>query len=251
MNAWKSDLKTWRCERQPIPTAMKFILKWVFRLLLLVAALIVLFLLALDPILRLTLQHRIRTQTGLDAEIGQFTLGLTRPTLTLRDFKVFNPPGFGGTPFLDIREIHVEYDRAALARGKLHLRLLRFNLAELDIVRNQAGETNLFSFRSLPPEKTGGAKNPSFTARTGMKFEGIDELNVSIGRLRFIDLQDPSQQREQVIGLENCVMKNVKTVADLGGMALLVGLRSGNFFDSLISPKALGGSRPDFLNPLF
>ena len=106
--------------------------------------LIVIFFLSLDSILRVVIENRIRAQTGMDAEIGKFTLGLAEPTITIKDFKLFNPPSFGGTPFLNIPEIHVEYDRAALARHEIRVTLLRFNLGELDIVKNEAGQTNLF-----------------------------------------------------------------------------------------------------------
>ena len=87
---------------------MKTILKWFFGLVLLVVVLAVVLLLSLDTILRVVVENRIRTQTGMDAEIGTFHLGLTEPVVTIKDFKIYNPPDFGGTPFLSIPEIHVE-----------------------------------------------------------------------------------------------------------------------------------------------
>ncbi len=226
---------------------MKWFFKWAFRLFLLVVVLAVIFFLSLDTIIRVVMENRIRAQTGMDAEIGKFTLGLVEPTITIKDFKLFNPPSFGGTPFLDIKEIHVEYDRAALAKSDLHITLLRFNLAELDIVKNQAGQTNIFSIAALPSVKKSGGKEKSFGAQTGMEFSGIDVLNVSIGKARFIDLKDPQNNREQVIGIENCVMKDVKTPADIGGLALLVALRSGDFFGSLVDPKNSSSGLLQFL----
>ena len=113
---------------------MKWLFKWLFRLFLLAVVSIVILLLSLNSILRVYVEHRIRAQTGMDAEIGKFSLDLIEPTVTIRNFKLYNSPGFGGTQFLDIREIHAEYDRTALAKNKLHITLLRFNLAELDIV---------------------------------------------------------------------------------------------------------------------
>jgi hypothetical protein len=216
---------------------IKRIFKWLFRLFLLAVVLIVVFFLSLDTILRLVIEHNIRAQTGMDAEIGKFTLGLTEPTITIKDFKLFNPPSYGGTLFLDIPEIHAEYDRAALAKSELHVTLLRFNLGELDIVKNQAGQTNIFSIAALPKlKKQHGAK--SFTAQTGLEFTGIDVLNVSIGKAQFIDLKDQHNNRSQQIGIENCVMKNVKTPDDLGGLVLLVALRGGDFFGSLVDQKS-------------
>ncbi len=218
---------------------MKWLLKWIFRLVLLVVVLAVVLLLSLNSLLRLYLQHQIRTQTGLDAEIGRFSLGLSEPTVTLQNFKLFNPPAFGGTPFLDIPEIHIEYDRTALAKHQIHLTLMRFNLGELDIVKNEAGQTNVFSLGlALPSTKPGSGQHLSkltanFKQQTGFDFTGIDVLNVSVGTAKFIDLKDQQQNRTQKIGLENCVMKNVKSGADLLGLELLVALRGGDFFGSL------------------
>ena len=208
---------------------MKWLFKWLFRLLLLAVVLIVILLLSLNSILRVYVEHRIRAQTGMDAEIGKFSVGLIEPD-------------FGGTPFLDIREIHVEYDRAALAKRQLHLTLLRFNLAELDIVKNEAGRTNIFSLGvTLPSKKSGGGKGAAaFKKQTGFEFQSVDVLNVSVGTAKFIDLKDQRNNRTQKIGLENCVMKNVKSQADLAGLAVLIALRGGDFFGSLVNLPRYG-----------
>jgi len=219
---------------------MKWLFKWLFRLFLLAVVLIVILLLSFNSMVRVYLEHRLRAQTGMDAEIGKITIGLVEPTVTIQNFKLFNPPDFGGTPFLDIREIHVEYDRAALVKHELHLTLVRFNLGELDIVKNEAGRTNIFSLGvTLPSKKSGGGKSAAnFKKQTGFEFKSIDVLNVSVGTAKFIDLKDPSNNRTQRIGLDNCVLKNVKSQADLAGLAVLIALRGGDFFGSLVGlPK--------------
>ncbi len=179
-----------------------------------------------------------------------FRWGLLDPTITIKDFKLFNPPSFGGTQFLDIPEIHVEYDRAALASRELHVTLLRFNLGELDIVKNEAGRTNIFSIAALPSVKKPGSGEKSFAKETGYAFTGIDVLNVSVGTAKYIDLKDRKNNREQKIGIENCVMKNVKTPTDLAGLAMLIALRGGDFFGSLIDNKAAGG-KPRVFDSIF
>jgi hypothetical protein len=219
---------------------MKWLFKWLFRLFFLAVVLIVILLLSFNSLVRVYVEHRLRAQTGMDAEIGKITIGLVEPTVTIQNFKLFNPPDFGGTPFLDIREIHVEYDRAALVKHELHLTLVRFNLGELDIVKNEAGRTNIFSLGvTLPSKKSGGGKSAAnFKKQTGFEFKSIDVLNVSVGTAKFIDLKDPSNNRTQKIGLDNCVMKNVKSQADLAGLAVLIALRGGDFFGSMVGlPK--------------
>ena len=156
------------------------------------------------------------------------------PVVTIKDLKIHNPPAFGGTPFLTIPEIHVEYDRDALLKNKIHLTLMRFNLGELDIVKNEAGQTNLFALGVALPAKGatggGGKELKELKQRTGLEFQGIDVLNVSIGTFKFIDLKDQRNNRTQVIGIENVPIRNVKSVANLAGLALPLTLRGGDFF---------------------
>jgi hypothetical protein len=218
---------------------IRWIFKWLFRLLLLAVVLMVILLLTFNSILRVWVEHRIRTQTGLDAEIGRFSLGLTEPTVTIQNLKIYNPRDFDGSLFLDIPEIHVEYDPAALARHEIHLTLMRFNLGELDIVKNEAGRTNIFSLGvNLPTKPSGGKGAEEFKKMTHFEFKSIDVLNVSVGTLKFVDLKDQRFNRTQKIGLDNCVLKNVKSETDLAGLAVLVALRGGNVFGSLVDlPK--------------
>jgi hypothetical protein len=235
---------------------MKFVFKWLFRLVLLAVVLAVVFILSLDTILRVIIQHNIRAQTGMEAEIGKFHLGLLDPVVHIENLKLHNPPNFGGTPFLNIPEIHVEYDRAALAKNEIHITLLRFNLGELDIVKNESGQTNLFSLGLALLAKESVAKSKDmaeFKKRTGMDFPKIDVLNVSVGTFKFIDLKDRRNNREQKIDIVNLEMPSktkgkdetkdkkyaVQSPEDLVGLVVLVRLRSGDFFGPLIAPASL------------
>jgi hypothetical protein len=228
---------------------MKFIFKWLLRLFFLAVVLTVIFLFSLNSILRAVIEHNIRAQTGMDAEIGRFKLGLAEPTIEVQNLKIFNPPSFGGTPFLDIPEIHVEYDRAALARRELRITLLRFNLGELDIVKNEAGQTNIFSLGlALPATKSGGGGTAELEKQTGFQFKSIDVLNVSVGTLKYIDLKDQRNNRAQNIGIENIVVKNVRSANDVAGLAFLVALRGGDFFNPLVDHnKTFGAGIMKFL----
>ncbi len=229
---------------------MKSLFKWLFRLIIAAVALVVvavvILLLSYNSILRVVIERQIRAQTGMDAEIGRFHLALFSPSVEIQNFKLYNPPAFGGTPFLDIPEIHAEYDLNALRKNEIHLTLLRFNLGELDIVKNQAGQTNIFMPNLNPPSKKSGGGGSStnaladFKKQSGFDFKGIDMLNVSIGKVKFIDLQNQRNNREQTIGIDNLVVPNVKSQTDLLGLAADIALHSDGFFDSLVGQKKTG-----------
>ena len=62
---------------------IKWIFKWLLRLFILAVVLVVIFFLSLDSMLRVMMEHRIRAETGMEAEIGKFSLGLVSPTITI------------------------------------------------------------------------------------------------------------------------------------------------------------------------
>jgi len=201
---------------------MKWLFKWLFRLGLLLVALIVALVLSKDAILKAVAEQRIRARTGMEVKIGRFSVGILSPVVTIENLKLYNRPEFGGTPFIDMPELHVEYDRAALRQRKLHITLMRFNLAELNVVKNEAGQTNLVSLMATPDAREA-------RKRVGdLEFAGIDVLNLSLGKVRFLDLKDPRQNGALDLGVRNQVFRNVNSEADVFGVLLMIWLRGAS-----------------------
>ena len=223
---------------------MKFIIKWGIRVLILAVVLVVAFFLSLDSILRVVAEHNIRDQLGVDAEIGRFHMGLLDPVIQIENLKIYNPSNFDGTKFVEIPEIYVEYDRETLKNsGQFHVTLARFNLSELDIVKNESGETNILSLGVTMPTKEELKKSKGLeklSKKYNLKFTGIDVLNVSVGKFKYIDLKDPKNNREQALDIQNQVIKNIKQPADLAGLVVLIALRSGDFLQSTLGPQDSG-----------
>jgi hypothetical protein len=205
---------------------MKRLIKWLFILVFVAVALIVGLLMSKDAILKAAVEQQIRAQTGMDVRIGRLSLGLLSPVVTIENLEVRNTPEFGGTPFLDIRELHVEYDRAALKQRKLKITLLRLSLEELTVVRNANGTTNLSTFSRQESQKA--------TKLAGdLELTGVEVLNLSLGKVQLIDLKEPRNNRIRNVNLQNQIFHNIKTPGDLYGVLLLLWMRSGG--SSIIS----------------
>ena len=203
---------------------MRMLFKWVFRISFVLVLLIVVLVLSKDAIIKAAVERQIRAQTGMDVKIGRFSVGIFSPVATIENFRLYNTPEFGGTPFLDIPELHVEYDRAALTQRKLHITLLRFNLAELNIVKNEAGHTNIVNMMRNPAPQRPRNRNSA----SDVEFAGIDVLNLSLGKVRLLDLKDRQKSGELYIGLRDQVFRNVKSDSDLLGVLFVIWLRSGD-----------------------
>ena len=199
---------------------IKFVTKWAFRLLILVIVLVVALLLLKDSIIKGLTENRLRAETGMDVRIGKFEIALMSPTVTIQDLKIFNRPEHGGGLFVDMPELHVEYNQGAFFSRELHLRLLRLNLTEVNIVEARDGRTNLEILQSLQNERA-SSKVP------GLRFTGIDTLNMTIGKIRFMSMNRLNRKpREVKVNFDNRILTDVKSGADLTGVINGVALKN-------------------------
>lgn len=202
------------------------LLKWFIYFCLLILAGIVALLLSKDILIRNLAERRILKQTGMAARIDRLHVGFTEPVISIQGFKLYNRPEFGGGLLLHLQDLHMEYDADALQSGELHLNLFRLDLQELNIVRNRSGQTNIVDFI----QRAGTEGREALSAKLPSKefgFTGVDELNLSLGRIRFIDLRDPRRNREAYFGLRNAEIRNIRNEGDLYGVAAIVLVRSG------------------------
>jgi len=199
---------------------MKFLFKWALRLFLLAVVLVVVLALSKDWIIRTVAERRIAAATGMETHIGSLEVGVSPPAIDIANFKLYNSAEFGGLPFVDMPEFHMEYDPVALGAGKLHIKLLRLNLAEVDLVRNAAGQTNLtFLQTKMQPPKS----SPAGGINLGqVKFAGIDTLNLTLGKFRYTDMAHPANDTEVSLNVQN-----IKSEGDLYGVAMLLMLKDG------------------------
>jgi uncharacterized protein involved in outer membrane biogenesis len=217
---------------------MKWLFKWLFRLVVVVVLLAVLVLTFRNDVLRAIMEHRLRSVTGMDVRIGGFSSGILSPVINVEDLRLYNTPAFGGGLCARIPEIHLEYDAPALTQQHARVTLIRANVAELNVVRNEAGQTNVI-------EVWKEAKKHKAHARSWFgkfDFQGIDTLNLSLGTVRFVDLKDPHQNREFPLNIHDQITRNVHNEKDLYGLLILLWIRTDGAFG-----RAPGEIAADFL----
>lgn len=207
---------------------IRWLFKWFLRLAVVLVVLLMLSFAFKDSVWTAVVERRIRSETGMEARIGKLSTGLFSSVATVENLKLYNTAEFGGTLFLNVQELHVEMDPVALAQRKLRLKLVRFNLAEVNIVRNEAGKTNIFELAESSSKTRKRDKKQGLDHLLGdLEFEGIDVLNLSLGKARFIDLNDRTRDSVIPINMENQVFKDVKSEGDAYAVLFMIWLRSG------------------------
>src|SRR5579859_5515810 len=171
---------------------MRRLFRWAFRLVLLVVIVLIALAVFMDSIVRALAEREIRSATGMDVKIGSFSIGLISPVITIENFKLYNTAEFGGSPFVDLPELRVEYDWRALRSRKLHCKLVRVNLAELNVVQNKDGKTNL---QALQERQNSASSSAGKQPKTQLDFTGIEVLNLSFGRATLLSMNEPKNVR--------------------------------------------------------
>lgn len=190
---------------------IRFVFRWAFRLLLLIIVLVIGLLLLKDTIVRSLAEQHLRRKTGFETKIGKVDVGLLDPKFTLENVVIYNPPDFGGSKLLDAPEIHLEYEPGKLVLGKVHLTFLRLKLRELNIVES-GGRTNLLEWFSKATPGATGTRGGQKSA--GYSLSGVDLLNLSIGLVRYNNLERPKRSQEIKLNLENQLLRNVSNEED-------------------------------------
>lgn len=192
--------------------------RWTLYLFIALVVLFVAAILLLDTAARTLIEDRIRKQTGLDVKVGHCRVGLNRSTVTLENLTLNNTAEFGGGPFLEIPELHLEIHRTDLGAGKLHFRLVRLNVAQIHVVQRKDGLTNLRAFQQRRPalatDSAGVSLQPSGTSPRNLNanfpgFDHIDMFNLTLGSADYVSLQDPSRNREALLNIRNQIYQNV------------------------------------------
>jgi hypothetical protein len=204
---------------------IKFIFRWAFRLLILGIVLVVALLLLKDTILKSVAESQIRKATGMDVKIGAISVSLTQPIFNLENFVLYNTAEFGGGPFIDVPDLHLEFYPDATRKRELQFKLVRMHVRELNIVESADGRTNITSIAGALEKMQSGSTNKDQSV-----FKGIDTLNLSVGKVRYISLRQPRQNQEINLALQNEVVKNVRSWNDMAGILFKVIVRAGVTF---------------------
>lgn len=229
---------------------MKFLFKWTLRLLLLLVVVLVILALSADTIVTSIAEGRLRKQTGLEVRLGKLELRPWSGRARVEKLVFYNPAEFGGGPLVDIAELHVEYDPALARERKLHLNVLRFNLAELHIVINKEGKSNLDGVRRTVEKVRRGERISQTNAP--MDFLGLDMLNLTLGKGTITDLRFTGTPSPFNLGIHNEVVQDVKNTQDLVTKLRPSMQRAGlNFLfgNGQPAPEPANTNRPPALKP--
>ena len=147
--------------------------KFIISIIVLVVIIVGSFVIARNILARTIIVKGVKAVTGMTVDIGSINIGLTHSGISVSGLKIYNPDGFNDKLLADIPEVYVDFDLPGLFINRVHLRQLRIDINECDIILNDSGKLNVNSLALFLP-KPGGGKSPEVK---------IDELRLKITKI--------------------------------------------------------------------
>lgn len=169
--------------------------------------------LASDRLIKAAVERGIEQETGLRAEIGTFEMQKSAGIIRIQDLKLRNSSEFNDALMAHIPEAFVEFDTALAAKAKLHFKNIRVNFAQLNVLKNVAGQLNLDSVGQVLRERLRLRREQG--TETSFEFAGIDRMELTLGKVVHTDLKHPGQPTTLDLGLKDEVVTHLKTVEDI------------------------------------
>lgn len=148
--------------------------------------------LAKNGIAQMALAGGVRAITGLKLNIQGMDVGLLQTSIRIRGLEILNPHGFSDRVMADLPEVYVNYDLRSFLKGRVHLEEVRLHLKELTVVKNEKGELNLHSLKTVREKKE--AEDVSAEKEKASQIQ-IDRLQLQVGKVIYKDYSGSGSPR--------------------------------------------------------
>ncbi len=157
--------------------------------LALLAGLVVLAVVAKNVIAKTAVVGGVKAMTGLNLQIDRMDVGVLSSAIGIRGLTLQNPSGFPDQVMLDLPEVYVNYDPVAFLKRQVHLKEVRLDLKEFNVIKDRQGRLNLDALQVVRDSHRGAASEtrPKSGAAAKAPELRIDRLQLKIGKVVYKD----------------------------------------------------------------
>ena len=160
---------------------------------------------------------------GAPVHIDSLAFGILKQAVRIKGFKLYNPSGFPRDVLIDISQISVDYDLAALFKGKLHIPFIVVDLKEMVIIKNKDGKLNVDSL-NVAQKKEEPAKEAKGTPQSSKQMPmQIDVATLNLGKVVVKDYTkgEPPSVQAYDIGIKNKTYKDIKSAEQFAALVMV------------------------------
>jgi hypothetical protein len=109
--------------------------------------------------------------TGFPLEVGEMSVGMALNNVEAKNIKLKNSEEFGGSVFVDMPELKLDYHLLSMAGSQPHVKEMFLHINEMIIVKNAQGQTNVMKLKDIASSGEGDSKYR------------VDVLRIKVGKV--------------------------------------------------------------------
>jgi hypothetical protein len=198
--------------------------KWLSFIRWLLALAVVLFILAelKDFLIKTAIEVASPNVIGAKVEMGSLSLGLFTHRIQIKNFRMYNPPGFPDGVFLVMPEVMVDADIPALIKGKMYFPWVVFDMEKVIIIKNKEGKLNVDELKIVKEQQEANKGKP-----LKLPVFKIDTLNLNLGEVIVEDYTHAPPLRVSAydVGVKNLKIRHINGLPKLVTIVLFEALK--------------------------
>lgn len=147
------------------------------------------------------LTSAISAAARVPARIGNVNLSLLSASIRIKNLQLSNPAGFPEKLMVDIPQIFIDFDPAALFKGRAHFEEVKLDLKELVVIKNKDGKTNVEMIKPTKQEKREADQKAKSAGGGKATKLHIDKLSLSIGRVVYKDYSTGGEPTTEIFDI--------------------------------------------------
>ncbi len=153
-----------------------------------------------DQFIKNTITIATSQVTGAPATINNFSMSIIKQTVAIKDFKLYNPPGFPREVLVDIPTIRVALVLGDILKKKIHFKEIEIALKELVIIKDKDGKLNVDALKVAEEPQKPKEETAQKQAAEQMPIQ-IDVLKLTIGKIIYKDYSKGKTPKVEVYDL--------------------------------------------------
>jgi len=174
-----------------------------------------------DQFIKNTITIATSQVTGAPATINNFSMSIIKQTVAIKDFKLYNPPGFPREVLVDIPTIRVALVLGDILKKKIHFKEIEIALKELAIIKDKDGKLNVDALKVAEEPQKPKEETAQKQAAEQMPIQ-IDVLKLTIGKIIYKDYSKGKTPKVEVydIGGKEKTYQNITSAQQLVALIL-------------------------------
>ncbi len=174
-----------------------------------------------DQFIKNTITIATSQVTGAPATINNFSMSIIKQTVAIKDFKLYNPPGFPREVLVDIPTIRVALVLGDILKKKIHFKEIEIALKELAIIKDKDGKLNVDALKVAEEPQKPKEETAQKQAAEQMPIQ-IDVLKLTIGKIIYKDYSKGKTPKVEVydLGGKEKTYQNITSAQQLVALIL-------------------------------